>query len=48
MPYIVYRTDPDLEKTVVAVVDDPSEVGQVITEDRAKIDWECDYGVDEE
>lgn len=48
MPYIVYRTDPGGDKTVVACVDDPSEVGQVIIEDRAKIDWEPDYHVEEE
>lgn len=45
MPYTVYRMEQNGGETVVACVDDLSEVGQIVCEDREKIDWEAGYHV---
>ena len=39
-PKTVYREDPDGSVTVVGCIDDFSEFGEMIYEDRQKIDWE--------
>lgn len=43
MIYTVYRVERDGQQTVVACVDDLSEVGSIISEDRQKIDFEAAY-----
>ena len=45
MSYTVYRVDTDGSEQVVACTDDLCEVGQIIDEDRGKIDWDADYRV---
>ena len=45
MAYTVYRMERNGTETVVACVDDLSEVGQIVCEDREKIDWEAGYHV---
>jgi hypothetical protein len=43
MTYTVYRVERNGQQTVVACVDDLSEVGGIISEDRQKIDFEAAY-----
>ena len=50
LTWTIYRREPDGTENVVAFVDDPSEIGVVMDEDRQKIDYEplyrteCDDG----
>lgn len=48
MTWVIYRTDPDGSRTVVACVDDQSEIGTTMDEDRDKIDFEARYEAKEE
>ena len=48
MAWVIYRTDPDGSRAVVACVDDQCEIGVTIDEDRKKIDFEARYEAKEE
>lgn len=43
MSYTISRIEPDGTVALVAYVDDPTEIGTAIDEDRRKIDYEAEY-----
>lgn len=48
MSYTISRIEPDGTVALVAYVDDQTEIGTAIDEDRRKIDYEAEYQVSDQ